>query len=214
MISEKIISEALEIAMSTGADFAELFSERTRNNQIRMLNGKIDSINDGLIAGVGIRAFLGTKTVFASTSDSSREGILKCAATVAQAAGDEQRKTAVNLTERIFPNIHPIKTLGTTADTKYKTDLLRSACSTAKEYDEKIVQVMGMLACVDHNILVANTEGLLTTNRSVRTRMFVNAIASDGKENQSGHCGPGRGMGLEMFELITPEAIGTKAAIR
>lgn len=212
MIQEKVISEALEIAMSTGADFAELFGERTRNNQIRMLNGKIYPINDGLIAGVGIRAFLGTKTVFASTSDLSREGILKCAASVAQAAGEENKKISVNLTEKIPANIHPIKTLGTTADTKYKTDLLRAACSTAKEYDEKIVQVMGMLACVDHNIIVANTEGLLTTNRSVRTRMFVNAIASDGNENQSGHCGPGRGMGLEMFDLITPEAIGTKAA--
>ena len=35
MLPEKIIAEALEIAMSTGADFAELFSEKTRNNSIR-----------------------------------------------------------------------------------------------------------------------------------------------------------------------------------
>ena len=212
MISEKIISEALEIAISTGADFAELFGERTRNNQIRLMNGKIDSINDGLIAGVGIRAFIGTKTVFASTSDSSREGILRCAASVAQAVGENKKEISINLTERIFPNIHPIKILGTTADTKYKIDLVKEACTTAKEYNEKIVQVMGMLACVDHNILVANTDGLLTTNRSVRTRMFVNAVASDGNENQSGHCGPGRGMGLEMFDIITPKSIGLKAA--
>ncbi len=212
MIPEKVIGEALEIAMSTGADFVELFGERTRNNNIRMLNGKIDAINDGLIAGVGIRAFIGTKTVFASTSDTSREGIFKCAASVAQAVGETQRKFSVNLTERIFPNIHPIKTLGTTADTRYKMDLLRTACNTAKEYDEKIVQVMGNLSCVDHNIIVANTEGLLTTNRSVRTRMFVNAVASNGNENQSGHCGPGRGMGLEVFDLITPESIGKEAS--
>ena len=46
MIPEKVIEEALEIAMSTGADFVELFGERTRNNNIRMLNGKIDAIND------------------------------------------------------------------------------------------------------------------------------------------------------------------------
>ena len=44
MIPEKVIQEALEVAMSTGADFVELFGERTRNNNIRMLNGKIDAI--------------------------------------------------------------------------------------------------------------------------------------------------------------------------
>ena len=212
MLSEKIIAEALEIAMSTGADFAELFSEKTRNNNIRMLNGKIDAINDTVVAGVGIRAFLGTKTVFASTSDLSREGILKCAASVAQAAGDSAVNFSVNLTERVFPNIHPIKSVSTTVDTRIKTDLLKEGCFAAKEYNEKIAQVIGNMACVDHNILVANTEGLLTTNRSVRTRMAVSAIASDGNENQDGSCAPGRGMGLEMFDIIKPSDIGLKAA--
>ena len=212
MISEKIIAEALEIAMSTGADFAEFFAERTRSNSLRLMSGKIDSINDGVVAGVGIRAFLGTKTMFASTSDLSHSGILKCAAAVAQAVGDSSIKFSVNLTEKIPPNIHPIKVLGTTADIRTKRDLLYSACDAAKAYDEKIVQVVGGLACVDHNILVANSEGLLTSNRSVRTRMMVNAIASDKGENQDGSCSPGRGMGLEMFDTIKPEDIGIKAA--
>ena len=212
MLSEKIITQALEIAMSTGADFAELFSEKTRNNNIRMLNGKIDAINDTVVSGVGIRAFIGTKTVFASTSDLSHEGILKCAAAVAQAVGDKDISFSVNLTEKIPHNIHPIKCVGTTVDTKIKTDLLKEGCNAAKEYNEKIAQVVGALACVDHNILVANTEGLLTSNRSVRTRMFVNAIASDGTQNQDGTAAPGRGMGLEMFETIKPADIGIKAA--
>ncbi len=212
MISEKIIAEALEIAMSTGADFAEFFAEKTRNNSIRFMSGRIDAVNDGVIAGVGIRAFLGTKTVFASTSDLSHAGILKCAADVAQAAGDVAVKFSVNLTERINPNIHQIKTLGTTADMKIKRDLIYEACTAAKDYDEKIVQVVGNLACVDHNILVANSEGLLTTDRSVRTRIAVNAIASDNGENQDGFFAPGRSMGLEMFDFIKPEDVGRKAA--
>ncbi len=212
MIPEKVLSEALEIAMSTGADFVELYGERTRNNQIRLMDGKIDLINDGTVAGVGIRAFLGTKTVFSSTSDLSREGILQCAAAVAQAAGDASVPCSIHLTERVFPNIHPVKMVGTSAETKQKIDLLKEGCETAKNYDEKIVQVVGQLACVDHNILVANTEGLLTTNRSIRSRMFINAIASDGNENQSGYDAPGSGSGLEFFEKVTPCSIGLKAA--
>jgi TldD protein len=42
--------------------------------------------------------------------------------------------------------------------------------------------------------------------------MAVNAIASAGGENQSGSASPGRGMGLEVFELFPPKEIGVSAA--
>ena len=212
MLDKTLLEEILGIAVSTGADFAEVYSELTRNGNIRLLDGKIDSITDSTVSGVGIRAFLGTRTVYASTSDTSREGLLACAASVAAAMGDKNMPANVRLTERIFPNIHPVTIVPSTADMKQKTDLLREGCSAAKEHDERIVQVSGGLICVDHTIQIANTEGLLTSDRHVRTRMAISATASDGHENQSGFYGPGRGMGLEVFELFPPREIGLTAA--
>ena len=60
--------------------------------------------------------------------------------------------------------------------------------------------------------MVANSEGLFVEDRHVRTRIAVNAVASDGVENQSGGCSPGRGMGLEMFEIFNPREVGIHAA--
>ena len=77
MITKSIVESVLACAMSTGADFVELYGEITRSNAVSMVDGRIDRVTDNLISGVGIRAFLGTKTVFASTSDISREGLLK-----------------------------------------------------------------------------------------------------------------------------------------
>ncbi|MBO5788892.1 MAG: TldD/PmbA family protein, partial [Clostridia bacterium] len=57
-----------------------------------------------------------------------------------------------------------------------------------------------------------NTEGLYTTDRHVRTRLAVSAVASGYGENQSGSCSPGGGMGLEFFENVDPREIGRKAA--
>ena len=73
---------------------------------------------------------------------------------------------------------------------------------------------MGNLSSVDHTILIANSEGLYTTDRHVRTRIAVSAVAvsPDGSDNQSGSASPGRGMGLEMFDFIDPKSIGIKAA--
>ena len=212
MISKALAEEVLSCAISTGADFAELYGENTRNNSVSMVDGKIERVGDNLLSGVGIRAFLGTRTVFASTSDITREGLLRCAATVAVAMGEIKRDICVNLSERVFPNIHPVKIVPSGVDAARRADLLREGCFAAKEYDESISQVSGTLMSVDHSILVANTEGLYTTNRSIRTRMAIQAVASKNGENQSGSDSPGAGMGLEFFDLRSPKEIGREAA--
>ena len=69
MISKVLLEELLDIAVSTGADFAEVFTEREHSNTLRLVSGKVESVKDLTIAGTGIRAFCGTKTYYASTSD-------------------------------------------------------------------------------------------------------------------------------------------------
>ncbi len=212
MIEKRILEEILGIAVSTGADFAEVYCELTRNGNVDFLDGRVDSIGDNTVSGVGIRIFLGTKTVYSSTSDTSYDGLVRCAKSVAAALSDTAVCENIRLTERIFPNIHPVKVSPSSADMKLKIDLLREGCEAAKNYDQRISQVSGKLLSVDHTIQIANTEGLLTSDRHIRTRMSVNATASDGGEMQSGFYGPGRGMGLETFELFPPREIGLRAA--
>ncbi|MBE6590290.1 MAG: TldD/PmbA family protein [Ruminococcaceae bacterium] len=212
MLSKNIAEEVLLCAMSGGADFVEIYAEVTRNNRLRMLDGKIESATDELISGVGIRAFLGTRTVFASTSDTTREGLIKCARAVAAATDEAKKIACVRLSERLFPNVHPARVVPTSVDAVERASLLRAGCTAAKEYDSAITQVSGVLLGVDHSILVANTEGLYTTDRHVRTRMAISSVASEGGVNQSGFDGPGAGMGLEFFDTVSPESIGREAS--
>ena len=212
MITKSIAESVLACAMSTGADFVELYGEITRNNAVSMVDGKIDRVTDNLISGVGIRAFLGTRTVFASTSDISREGLLKCAASVAAVMGELKKDVQIVLRESMLPNLHPARIVPSSVDAKERADLLRAGCFAAKEYDNAISQVSGTLAGVDHTILVANTEGLYTTDRHVRSRIAIEAVASKGNETQSGSSAPGAGMGLEFFEIVDPRNVGREAA--
>ena len=210
--NQKLIEEILGIAVSTGADFAEVYWELTRNGNITLLGGKIDAISDNTVSGVGIRAFLGTRTVYGSTSDLSREGLIKCAKSVAEAMGEGSAEANIVLKPTAVQDIHPIKINPHEAENKVKCDLLRAATDAARAYDERIVQSVGNLITVDHTIQIANTEGLFKTDRHIRTRMAVSAVASAGGENQNGSCSPGRGMGLEVFDLFPPEEIGRTAA--
>ena len=95
---------------------------------------------------------------------------------------------------------------------KQKTDILREACDAARNVSEKIAQVQSTYADVDRHFMVANTEGLLASDRKVRTRLAVSAVASENGENQSGFFGPGAGMGIEFFEKVSPKSVGERAA--
>ena len=214
IINEKILPEVLAVAMSGGADFAEIFAQRSRNNSINYVGGKIDSINDNVISGVGIRAFLGTRTVYASTTDISREGLLRCAESVAAAMGESKNGAIENIVlhQKQIKNVHTVKSYPADVETKIKADILRAACSAAKEYDPLISQSTGTYLDVDRQILVCNSEGLLVTDRKVRTRLAVSAVASKDGENQSGSASPGAGMGIEFFENNSPEEMGKHAA--
>lgn len=210
--NQRNIEEILGIAISTGADFAEIFWETTRGGNIDLIDGKIDSITDNTVTGAGIRAFIGTRTVYASTSDMSYQGLIACARSVAEAVGEGGNQLTVKINKTEVPDLHKIITMPLSSDIKLRCDILRDACQAAKNYDERIAQVRGTLLAVERTIGVANTEGLYKTDSHVRTRLSAFAVASAGGENQSGSFGPGRSMGLETFELFPPKEIGIRAA--
>ena len=212
ILEKKLLEEALGVAMRTGADFAEIYVERTCNENVRMLDRKVDQITNNVVSGAGIRAFLGTRTVYGSTSDLSREGLLRLAAEVASAMGEGNAMVSVRLTERIFPNIHPVTVVPSSVESRRKAEIVRTACLAAYDTAPTISQVTGILVGVDHTIQIANSEGLLTGDRHIRTRLAVSAVASENGENQQGFAGPGRGMGLEIFDFIDPAEVGKRAA--
>ena len=131
MLEKRLYEQILGIALSGGADFAEIYCEYTRNGRIALMNDRIESITDAVVSGVGIRAFRGTSTVYGSTSDITPAGLVKCAKSVAEAMGEIRDGQNVVLTERIFPNIHPVKILPSDVPAKERAEILRAACAAA-----------------------------------------------------------------------------------
>ncbi len=212
MISREVCRRVLQKAASTGADYAELFAERTVNHAINMIADKVDTIKDGIIAGAAVRVYKGLRSVMATTVDTSEKGLLRCAAQAAEALGQGKAELDIVLRERLFGDIHPVKIVPASVDNPEKVRILKDAYFAAREHDSSIVQVDGTLLDVDHNILIANSEGIYTQDRQIRTRLSISAVAEKNGETQTGACRPGRRMGLEMFDFIDPKAVGVHAA--
>lgn len=213
MIAKDICERVLREAVSTGADYAELFAENTVQHSINMLDKKVDSINDAVIAGASIRLYKGLRSVMASTVDTSEAGLLRCARKAADALGEGTAEIAISLRERLYGDIHPVRIVPSTAPNSEKLAFLKDAYFAAQEYSDAIRQVNGTFLDVDHRILIATSEGLYAQDRQIRSRISIQAVAEHDGETQTGACNPGRRMGLEAFtDVIDPKETGIAAA--
>ena len=214
MISKEIATKVLEKCLITGADFAEIFEEDSITNSISVLDDKVENILGGRDYGIGIRIFKGLKSVYAYTNDNSLSSLLDTAYKAALALGKiEEGKSIILNNHMTFKNLHPIKINPSSVDCKEKIKVMKSAYKSAKNYHTDISKVSVGYMDKEQNILIANTEGLYTEDTRIRTRLMVNAIASNENENQTGSQNPGRLMGFEMFkDEVDPEYHGREAA--
>ena len=212
MIARDVCQRVLKVAASTGADYAEIFAENSVNNSISMIANKVDNIRNTVIAGAAVRVYKGLRSVMATTIDTSESGLIRCAEKAAEALGQGSAQMEIVLRERLFGDIHPVVTCPSSVPNKEKIDILKAGYFAAKDYDASVVQATGSLLDVDHNILIANSDGLYTQDRQIRTRMAISAVADKGTGTQTGFFGPGRRMGMEMFDIIDPKAVGIRAA--
>ncbi len=212
MLTREVCQRVLQKAVSTGADYAEIFAENTVNHSINMIANKVDSIKDSVIAGAAVRVYKGMRSVMATTVDTTEEGLLRCAGKAAEALGEGTAAMDIVLKEQVLANIHPVRIAPVSVSNKEKVAVLKEGYFAAKDYNEAITQVSGTLLDVDHNILVANTEELYTQDRQIRTRMSISAVAELNGETQTGSFNPGRCMGMEMFDEVNPKDVGVHAA--
>ena len=85
MLDRNIAAEVLARAVRTGGDFAEIFLEDNVHSGISLKSDRIESMGTAREHGAGIRVFEGTKAIYVFTNDTSREGLLDCAAQAAAA---------------------------------------------------------------------------------------------------------------------------------
>lgn len=212
MLSKNIVSQVLAKCLITGGDFAEIFEDDSINNSISLVDGKVQDAIGGRSYGIGIRIFKGLKSVYAYTNNNSLNSLLETAYRAALALGDVKEEKSIVLSEKKIETIHPIIYYPKDVQYERKISILKNAYSGAKNYNSDISQVISSYSDKEQSILIANTDGLYVEDKRIRTRLGVSAVASKENENQTGFQGPGRHMGIEMFETIDAEAAGIEAA--
>ena len=201
--------------MRTGADFAEIFAEDRRSSSAVLDDGRVEEVVSGRDRGAGIRVVVGETTGFAHTADLSETGLAAAAGAAAAAArqtGGARRVVEVSslevprpLTVRVPPEDVPKST---------KVALLTAADAAARSTGSAITQVSARYGDGRRRILVADSDGLFTSDDQVRTMFSVSCVASGDTGMQTGRESAGRTAGFELFDLYDVEEMARRAAHR
>ena len=213
MLSKDLIEKILDVALSTGADFSEIFVEDKTNTGISLIGGKIEHTVSGRDYGIGIRIFDGFFSVYAYTNSVNEKELIETAKKAATAIRKTRQKGIQTINYSAIPQfVNPIEIYPGTVNKDRKVDIMKRAYDAANNYDNIITQVTVNYLDSHQKILVANSEGVYKEDSRVRTRLAIQSVASLNGEMQSGYFGPGSGKGFEFFENLDVEWYGKEAS--
>ena len=211
-ITEEIAKQILDVALSTGGQFAEVFMENATSEVLRMRQGKLESTNLSSTKGAAVRVIKDGTEVSASVTLATVEKLLETAKTLADSfVGEQTTQVAPFVEKDVEIVVNPLHVRG--EDNSKELQLLSDSTRGAKEFSQEIVQVISMLTKNERNIFVFASDSTWQTDRRCNTRLICQAIASDGKDMQNGMSSFGRNQGMEMFEGFDAIEFGKEAAL-
>lgn len=215
MLEKSIIKNVLKEALTTNADFAEVFIEDKFQTDASLLSSKIQGVNNSKEFGIGVRVAKGYNSVYGYTNSPKEEDLLKLANDLAQSFPGEPVGIEFSLEEMKVGDLHKVKILPSEVSLDEKVELLRRADKAARAYSDEITQVSTRYQDYVQKVWIANSEGTYVHDTRVRTRLAIAAIASDAETKQTGFYGPGGHYGFEFYSenLNIEEAAAESARI-
>ncbi len=215
MLQESTAERLIQHARARGADFAEIYVERWRKRNLRLLDLEVQEATSGIEMGAGVRLFFGTRVVYAYTNDLSEESLMDVTDTLARLGGtagdvDERGAGGLDFRGSAPRGLHEPQLPPGERDKRWRIERLAEADAAARVGPE-IKKVLLYLIEWEQEIRVASSEGVWNRDRRVRTRYMVNAIAENEEGMQTGFAGPGLSVGLELFDLEPPAEHGRAA---
>ncbi len=204
-VTERMIREALAVALSRGGEFADLFFQHAVTSDLGLEDGEVNRAHASVSLGVGVRVVRGDQTGYGYSEDLTLAALLECARTAAAIADGPARATPTAFhvgTAR--PDRYPLRRAWEQVTPEERRPLLAGLNARAFAADPRIRKVNLRLRSEDSTILVADSKGRLAEDRQPMTVLSLSVMAEqDGRREQNGYNVAGRA----GFEFYTPDRL-------
>lgn len=208
------LQKILDISLSRGGDFSEIYLEYKIYNFINMEEDIIKETAESISLGLGIRVLSGEKTGYGYTNDLSFAKIKKTALTAASIASSRTLREASPLNPvQYHHNFYPVLESPHKESLEKKISFVKETYHSAQNFDRKIKKVK--VSFLDHTqfVTILNSEGLKVSDVRPLIKLACLAIAEKEDKRETGFSGGGGRVGMEYFSTdLTPKEIGQGAA--
>src|ERR1700686_2606644 len=213
-ITEHDLQSYLGEALSAGGDYADLYFEYLATSSLSIDESIVKSAVQGVSLGVGVRVIAGERTGYAYSDDLSPEKIRRAARVAACIAKGPAKVNKTGFEEANKRDLYPILQAPNETSLTERVDLVKRADRAARAYDSRVFQVQASYADSLRQVLVANSDGVLSFDRQPMARLGVSVLARDGDGSpQRGYAGGGGRVALDFFQNEkTPEHFAREAA--
>lgn len=189
-------------AMSSGADFADLYFQSARNESWVLENRQVKSGSHSIDRGVGVRVNQGEKTGFAYTDLLTQKGILKAVKTARSISKGSGKAGTVNLSSISVPRRYTDQDVLLGTDNQAIIELLNDMDQQARRLDKRVKKVICSLNASQQQILVAASDDTFAADIRPQLRLSIQVIVADAKGRMEiGFAGGGGRMLLsQLFE--------------
>jgi TldD protein len=213
-ITEHDLQSYLDEALSAGGDYADLYFEYLATSSLSIDESIVKSAVQGVSLGVGVRVIAGERTGYAYSDDLSAGKIRRAARVAACIAKGPAKVDKTGFEEANKRDLYPILQAPNETSLTERVELVKRADRAARAYDSRIFQVQASYADSLRQVLVANSDGVLSFDRQPMARLSVGVLARQGASSpQRGYSGGGGRVALDFFlNDKTPEHFAREAA--
>ena len=208
---QELAERAAEAATSAGATEAEAWAEGGRSREVRVHAGEVESLTEASGRGVGVRAWIGSRTGYAYDTDLSDTGLAELAEAAVGAArvADEDENSAAPEPSGEVPEIPGLRDAGLAAtETAKVIQLAKRVERAALDRDERVTAVEEVVYVdEDSTAAIASSRGFSRSFAATVAYSFLQAMATEGAEVQTGL---GFGVGRSPGDLDA-DGIGAEA---
>lgn len=205
------LHSVLEEALRNGGEYADLFFEDTKINNISYLDKKVDDMSLGNNYGVGLRVIVDKKTIYLYSNDTSNDSLINLARSVSSIVKNKKHivKDFIKSAEK---DNHPVHINPFDVNFDEKIETLAYLDKTARKVSEKIKQVSARYMEKERNILVCTSNGILKEDSQTYIRLVMMSMASDGTNTQTSSRTKGALDGFQVIRDINLENMAIETA--
>lgn len=205
MISKKLAIEVLNVALSTGGDYAELYLEENISENVSLENSSVDASSRSNTYGCGIRILNGFNSVYGYTSDLSKKSLLNLAEKLSNRFEGERVITVKEIKNQRVKIVNKIDEHLVDVPIEEKVAYCKEVSKITQGVDPRIVRVVTSFGDNCKKIEIFNAEGEIGNhynNIEERGRLVIVAVAKDGDDIESSFEGPGRCASWDWFKNV------------